>query len=205
MKINYILLVLIVLSWIPIVDAQQESLGTFKQGSCISIIQLCNNCTMSNVSSITYPDSTQALGEVVMTKIGTKFNYTFCSTSITGKYIVNGLSDVDGYPTVWAYDLEVNPTGQIQRSILENPFLLLLAILSIAIIGLGIYIKIPWFGFVGGILFMLLGVYTMIYGFNNVTDLYTRGISSAFIGLGLYFTMVSAYEWVLDSEDEGEE
>jgi len=41
-------------------------------------------------------------------------------------------------------------------------------------------------------------MYTMIYGFNNVTDLYTRGIAGVIIGLGLIVSISAAYEQLTD-------
>jgi hypothetical protein len=49
-------------------------------------------------------------------------------------------------------------------------------------------------------MFLLGGIYTMIYGFNNVTNLYTRGVAITLIGIGVAFMISSAYEWVADIE-----
>ena len=105
------LLTLISLLFISFISAEIETLGTFKQNSCVNLLQTCSNCTYNNISSVTYPDSTQALGQSVMEKIGNNYNRTFCSTSQIGTYIVNGYGDVDGSITVWSYDFKVTPSG----------------------------------------------------------------------------------------------
>lgn len=96
---------------VPNIFAEVQTLGTFEKGKCIELLQTCSNCTYNNISSISYPNSTQALNQSLMTKIGTKYNYTFCNTNTSGQYIVNGFGDIDGSVTVWAYDFIINPTG----------------------------------------------------------------------------------------------
>lgn len=97
---------------ISLVSASIDDLGTFKQNTCVALPQTCGSCTYSNITSILYPNSTIAVSNVIMTKIGTNYNYTFCSTPSLGKYTVNGISDLDGTPTVWAYYFYVTPTGE---------------------------------------------------------------------------------------------
>ena len=41
----------------------------------------------------------------------------------------------------------------------------------------------------------------MIYGFDNVTDIYTRGVGLTFIGMGFIFMFTSAYEWLYADGD----
>ena len=94
----------------PLASAE-TTLGTFKQNDCVRLLQACADCTYVNITSVNYPNSTQALGHVPMTKIGTEFNYTFCSTSSLGTYIVNGVGNEAGIDTVWAYDFAVTVSG----------------------------------------------------------------------------------------------
>ena len=97
---------------------------------------------------------------------------------------------------------EITPTGIKQTSILDNPILLILGLLGIVIVIFAIATGNPFMGFIGSVLFILLGVYTMIYGFNNVTDMYTRGVAMTFIGIGIFIMFASAYDWVFGGEDE---
>jgi magnesium-transporting ATPase (P-type) len=49
---------------------------------------------------------------VSMEKHGTVYNYSFCNSTQNGQYIVNGIGDVDGIQTAFAYDFIVNPLGK---------------------------------------------------------------------------------------------
>ncbi len=207
MKTNKILLTLMLgVFLISFASAQIQSLGTFKLGDDINLIQTCDNCTFNNITSVLYPNSTQTIGEFSMTKTGTIYNFTLSSARITevGIYIVNGFGDLNGIDTVWNYNFEVTPSGVIQESILNNSVLLILVFLSLIFLVIGAYYKIASFGFIGSILLILSGVYTMIYGFNNYTDLYTRGAAVSLIGLGIIIMFVSAYEWLPWGEGGGE-
>ena len=133
--ISFMLLFLIlpVLVLPTLCQAEIESLGIFKLNNCIELLQSCSNCTYVNVSSVLYPNSSQALGQVQLTKIGTKYNYTSCAiSSDLGTYIVNGFGDVDGVTTVFAYDYEVTYLGKqldSGKSILYIGFLSLLVLI----------------------------------------------------------------------------
>ncbi len=93
--------------------AQIQSLGTFKLGDDINLIQTCDNCTFNNITSVLYPNSTQTIGEFEMTKRGTIYNFTLSADNVTeiGTYIVNGFGDLDGVDTVWNYNFEITSFG----------------------------------------------------------------------------------------------
>lgn len=91
--------------------AEQQSLGIFKKGECINLIQVCSNCSYNNITSILYPNSTIALTNVEMTKQNTVYNYTFCSTNALGNYLVYGVGDDAGIITIWGYDLKITSDG----------------------------------------------------------------------------------------------
>ena len=93
-------------------SAAQTTLGTFEQGKCVRLIQLCGDCTYNNITSVVYPNSSVAVSNVEMTKDGAEFNYAFCSTNETGKYLVNGVGDLTGTDTAWAYDFQITINGK---------------------------------------------------------------------------------------------
>ena len=93
------------------------------------------------------------------------------------------------------FPIMVTPTGEEQKSILNNPVVLILLILAVTLVIIGVYFRVPAIGFLGAILFLLAGMYVLIYGFNSVTNLYTRGSGITIIALGMFFMIVSAYEW----------
>ena len=200
MKTNSLLFICVLLLILPIISAEITTLGVFKQYSPIELLQICSNCTYNNVTSVLYPNSTKVTEDLNMTQIGTRYNYTLAGDyiSVPGTYIVNGVGDLDGVPTVWSYTFEVNPTGTNQTSFWDNPMIIILGLIGLTLVIFGATKGIPWFGFIGSIMFILLGIYTMIYGFNDVTSLYTRGVSIAILGIGLIFMFSSAYEWMSD-------
>lgn len=108
------------------------TLGTFKQGNCINLIQTCSNCSYNNISNVLYPNSTIAVENIEMTKQDTFYNYSFCFTSTTGVYIVNGYGDIDGVKTSWVYDFSITPNG----SDLNTGESILYALFSVILFGI---------------------------------------------------------------------
>ena len=141
-----------------------ESLGTFEQNGCIQLIQTCEDCTYVNISSVLYPNSSQALGEAAMTKTGTFYNYTFCDTSNLGNYIVNGHGDT--LPPVWHYSFTITPTGLEQSTAQGLGSLAFLALYCVLTIVLGIVgwklteTKYLW---ILGIFIMFLAALFLVY------------------------------------------
>jgi len=93
------------------INASQQSLGTFPKNSCIQLLQLCGDCSYNNITSIVYPNSSRIILDAQMTKRGAEFNYTFCDTEQIGTYYVNGIGDLNGEDTAWAYEFEITLTG----------------------------------------------------------------------------------------------
>lgn len=101
---------------LSLISATQESLGTFKAGENIQIIQLCGTCTYNNITSLIYnPTSTTILSSVAMIQTGSQYSYILNGTNTTemfGTYIVNGIGDLNGNPQSWAVTFEITPNGQ---------------------------------------------------------------------------------------------
>jgi len=204
----FILVGIVTLLFLPIVLADTEIYPVNKE------VDLKFTCTLNNAIpspttefniSINYPNGTTFINNQPTTALGNgAFNYTTTFTQ-TGIYKVQ-MFCYDGtysYSNEGFYD--ITPTGKIQTSILENPILLILGILGLGLVVFGSTKGIPWFGFIGSIMFLLLGIYTMIYGFNNTTDLYTQGVSITLLGMGIIFMFASAYEWLYDGGEDGGE
>jgi len=111
MNKNILLGLMLCMVFISFVSAQEQDLGIQKQGECINLIQSCADCTYNNISNVLYPNSSLALGQVTMNQSGVIFNYTFCSTSLLGEYLINGYGDLGGVKTVWAYTFDVTYNG----------------------------------------------------------------------------------------------
>src|SRR3990167_9658863 len=85
MKNKILLSLILSIFLISFASAAISNLGTFKQGTCVDLLQTCAFCTYNNITSVVYPNSTNAIsGEIPMTKIGTSYNYTFCNTTALG-------------------------------------------------------------------------------------------------------------------------
>lgn len=110
--VSYLILISVMLIS-SFVQAEVQTLGVFKVGDCVGLVQSCANCSYNTITSIQYPNSTLINLNVPMNKNGTFFNYDFCNASANGNYIVNGIGNPDGYDTIWAYNFEVTPSGLI--------------------------------------------------------------------------------------------
>ncbi|GIW67845.1 MAG: hypothetical protein KatS3mg096_713 [Candidatus Parcubacteria bacterium] len=90
------------------------SIGVYKQGQNINLVQTCSDCTYINITSIIAPNGTKLVGNVPMTKDGSVFNYTLDGslTKQIGTYKVTGIGDPAGVNEVWSYTFEVSYFGQ---------------------------------------------------------------------------------------------
>lgn len=136
-KISFsILLVSIFL--ITLVSADQQFLGTFDQNDTIQLKQICANCTYNNITSIyvqgVYQD---LLSDVVMQKSGSEYNYTFSQTQTIGTYVVSGIGDPDGTPTIWNYTFTIGKDLSIAVA------LFYVVLLALSVFG---FIMIIYFG-----------------------------------------------------------
>ncbi len=181
--------------------AAVSDLGDFKRFECVNLPQTCPDCTYNNITRITTDSkSTIVLGEVVMTRDDTYYNYSFCNTTVLGEYIVNGFGDEGGVKDTWEYKFHITETGKEEVSVLNNPVIIILMSLALVFLFIGIKTGTIWFGFMSAIMFVLGGVYTTIYGFNDITNMYTQGIGIALIGVGITIMFISVYEGFLDED-----
>jgi hypothetical protein len=151
------------------------TLGTFKQGECVNLIQTCDNCTYNNISKILYPNANISLSNIEMTKDDTYYNYSYCLTNDAGTYIVNGFGDLNGVKTVWNYDFQITPSGNSMGT-------------SSAII-------------YSLILFVMFGVTLMFLFFGTITE--TAGVKLFFNVLGyisMFLTICAGYVLLQSSE-----
>lgn len=149
---------------INLVDAEVESLGTFKVGTNVNIIQTCSNCSFVNLTKVQYPNSTIEIIGISMTKKGTDYNYTFSKTSEIGTYIVSTCGDVDTELTCISYDFEINAIGfksTDSRSDAANRGVYFLFRLA-ALLFMGfLFVQKPifkWTFFLFSILFLVMGI-----------------------------------------------
>jgi hypothetical protein len=171
------------------------TLGVFKVNTCVELKQTCANCSFVNVTTIIFPDSSTATINDVMTKSGSGFNYTFCNNTMLGNYIVNGIGDPQGVLTIYAYDYSITTTGN------NAPYTipLFLGLAAFILLIMGFWIKNNYVVFIAGTLFVVLGLYLIIYGLSIISDMYTTALAWVTLGIGLLLLLASSYSAINDS------
>jgi len=119
---------LIILSSFVLADMQ--SLGTFKKDECVNLIQICDNCTFVNFTSVIYPNGVFELLNLNSTASGTVFNSSFCNTSQVGTYIISSVGDLNNILTTGSYNFYINPSGITGT---DNPIGIIVPIFSLLI------------------------------------------------------------------------
>lgn len=218
-KQDLILATILVLLIIPAVSAasdqgaSQATIGTFSKGSCIDLVQTCSDCTYVNISKVTRPDSTTALGAVGMQKTGPYYNYTFCDTNMTGDYQVNGYGDSYGLETVWNYYFTITPTGNIMAKngvVIFFSILFLVILLSsilIIVYSLGHLIKMDFdivdLSWNYGIYFVLVATYMLHNNYlgdtsiSNLLDwfIYIGAVTNLFLPTIYFILTLTVSSW----------
>ena len=188
---------------LPMVSAGApgENIGTYKQSSCVTLPQTCPYCSYSNITNVLYPNSIQAMGEAVMEKAGTYYNYTFCDTKQLGDYTVNGYGDMGGAGTkeTFNYVFTITSTGTKDTTTLPT----ILFLIGLVLLVLGFIFKNEFFGLFSGMLITATGVYIMIYGLGFVADTYTRAIAGITLGSGLIVLFAAMFE-ILKGDESGD-
>ena len=202
-KIYLGLAIFLILSMSVLSISAEKTIPDVKQGDCANLYQSCDNCSFVNITRITVQGITKVYGPFLMDKYGTDYNYTFCTNTELGTHTYYTCGDLNGGLICEPVSYDVTPSGITQNSILNNPILLILLGISLLFLILALYTRNYPMGFLSGIMFLISGIYTMIYGFNNYTDDYSRTVGMVLIGLGFIFMFASGYEWISDVRDEG--
>jgi len=148
---------------------------------------LCN-ITISN------PDNNLIVLNSPMTKNDTIYNYTFSSTDVLGDYDINVYCSNVTLSGNAESNLVVTTTGREPNIMIT----IVLILCSLGLFMLALYLKNQAVGFIAGILFMIAGTHSMIYGFGDLADMYTRAIAVVIIGFGSFIVLVSGIEWLED-------
>ena len=202
-----IIILLLLLFLFPLISAETETFKVYDN------INLKFTCTLNNAIptaatyniTVFYPNGTVFIPNNETESLG---NGAF---SFATRFTETGLYKVQMFCRDGTYSFSdegfynITPTGKIQTSLWNNPIILILGSFGLILVIAGAVKGIPWFGFIGSIMFLLIGLYTMIYGFNNTIDLYTRGVAITFLGVGIMFMFASAYEWLYDEDKDTED
>lgn len=195
MKKLVILSLLLVL--LPSVFAIQEMSNPFRQGTCIDLVQSCDDCTYVNFTSVTYPDGDYEILNAAGEKHATDFNYTFCDTNQVGTYIIRTVGDLGGEQTFSGFNIYINPSGMTFNNIIyEYLFFALIFLTFYAILYFGFkkedltIVMLPCFGI------LFLAVYIIRFGIANLNNDYTMAFSIINIGISGYLLVRSSISLV---------
>jgi len=135
MKNKILILIIGMILLMGFISAGQETLGVFKQGTQVQLLQNCLDSSYANITRILLPNGSYYLsGQTAMTKSGDDYNYPYNETNLLGEYYVYGNCDESGNKTNWVYDFEITPSGKIAstgESILYFLFVIVLFLLLI--------------------------------------------------------------------------
>jgi glucan phosphoethanolaminetransferase (alkaline phosphatase superfamily) len=179
MKLNIIIIILLGILILPMVNAEVQTLGTFKVNTCGQLIQQDANITFSNLTVIQYPDKLTILNiNSQMTNFAPAYyNYTFCNMTQLGEYIANGISNKDGVLQSWSYTFYVTPTG-IQQSTSQgiNSAIFLFLVLGLTFLFgiLGFKYSESEFLWVLGIFFLFLSLLFVVWDVWLAYEFYTN-------------------------------
>ena len=193
MKLKLMMIVTLLFLILPFVSAQKIYV---KQYEAVTIPLPCNingeYCSPAAICKTTIidPDKNVLFNNQTMSRNDAVFeiNLSESQTVLTGDYQFNVVCSDAGKSSSRFLEFEVNPTGT-GNGITLFVFLILS---SFFVLLMGVLLKNEYIGFFSGLLFMTTGVYALIYGISDLSNLYTRTIGYSAIGLGILFEIASA-------------
>jgi len=200
MKQYIILMIAICLLVAPVISAAPDY--TFKFGEDAKLIASCDingvPCTPAlascNLTLRKDMDNSYVVNFKPMTvSFGGDINYTVNNNDLEiGDYSGKINCIQSGENKTATFTAQINPTGDARG----YGLFLVLAFGSLLLLAGGILLKNEYVGFISGTLFIVTGIYSMIYGIGGLADLYTRAIAFVCIGLGFIFAIAAGYKIV---------
>jgi hypothetical protein len=203
MKIKMVMMVILLFILLPMISAAKY----VKQSEDVTLTLPCivqgNYCSASAIcnTTIVNPNNLILLNGITMIRNGAIFeiNLTAAQTSVLGEYQFN-VACVDGSRSGSRFlKFYSTPTGD-GRGV---GLFLILAFVSFILFITAVVLKNEYLGFISGSLFLMTGIYTMIYGISTLNDLYTRTISYIFLAVGILGVLVSGIELIAGIESGG--
>jgi len=213
---KYGILFLMLILMVGFVNSEVNDYESVKQNECVTLKQICASCTFTNVS-LTYPNSTLAVSNIPMVDSGgALWTYEFCETTELGRYDISGVGDLSGTNT--GFDVlyfEVTPSGSVLDSASSTTLfgsLLVMLILSVIFIVMAMKTEslagkltlycIAGIGFIMVILFTVVTVQQVLFGFDSiVTGIETLwvvakiGITIGGIAMGIIVMLIMLKAW----------
>lgn len=194
---------MVILSLSSVSSLDKDYIG--KQYTSVNLIETCSangfpcDSTYSCRITIADPDHRVLVMNQSMTRNQTIYNYSFTDTSVLGTYITevfcgNGtFSGVDPEGVI-----KITTTGRIGG--LKTALFLFFT--SLGVFLLGVLLRNFALGFLSGILFLVTGIYMMVYGLEDVANLYTQSMSLISIAFGGIVTIAAGIEWLEAIEED---
>lgn len=192
-KMKKLLILMLGICLISFASAEIQTLGTFKIGTDVNLIQICANCTYNNITSVLSPTSQEVIGNFEMTRDGSVYNFTLSSGNLTviGEYIVSGIGDLDGTDTIWTYNFFMTPSGFANT----YGFYIIILLISAVLIIWGYSIKDPWIIIFGTFGLYFTGLYVILNGIVGIKDMVTTwAIGIILLGVAGYISVRAGLE-----------
>ncbi len=152
-------LFLIMFFGVLLIGMANASLGGYNPNECVNIKTILNTSEVT-ISSLSYPNSSTALGITNMEKNGLTFNYSFCDTSTYGTYNYD-YNDTEG--NVYVNDFIIGKVQTTAQGLGSVIFLILMIVLMITFGLLGFRLAKTDNLWILGIFFMFLSILLLIY------------------------------------------
>ena len=172
---------------------------TFKQWDTVDIKLPCSykgaNCALAAVCniSVTFPNGTFMVENQPMTNTGNGMpNYTLPTSGVIGEHNYKQTCTQSGLSADDSGVITITTTGIGSN----NKIPIFLLIFAVVLLIFGIILEQPTMGFFSGILFLMAGMYLMIYGFGDIADLYTQAFALIVIALGMVITIMAGFSWM---------
>jgi len=183
----------------------------YQVGSQIAIKNPCYyngaNCPVSTTCTITVynPDNAVIVDNQPMTYNPAFFNYTLPDSNYTiGSYKCDMVCTYSGVSGSQRFYLDIGTGG-------NQALFIILAITSLLLLLVAVLLRNNYLGFISSALFIVTGLYVLIYGVGNFLggSLYTNAIGWIALGLGIFFMIASAYSAIAEGglfySEEGED
>jgi len=72
--------------------------------------------------------------------------------------------------------------------------IIIFTLLAWVMLALAFWQQNNWMGFMAGVFILVLGIFAMIYGVQDINDELTRIYAFVMIGFGLFISLVAAWE-----------
>lgn len=171
----------------------------YKTNSVIDIKNPCYyngaNCPAGATCTITVydPNNLVIVNNQPMTYGASYFNYTLPGTNYSiGSYRCDMVCTYSGVSGSQSFYLDVGTGG-------SQSLFIILALSSLLLLAVAMVLKNNYVGFICSTLFILTGLYALIYGAGNLLgNMYTTAIGWVALGLGLFFMIASAYSAIAE-------